>query len=256
MTGSLLTKELALEKYEIDEAYFAKNIKNAAVIHALEERGITIRESLDAAEKWRNHGLSPRQLIVADTMLDLLDSRSDKKKLQDLGVSTREWRSWLAQPGFAQYLDENTQQLLKHGQHEAALALMDRVRAGDLKAIAYLHEYTGRFSQRKTDQSTTVNLTPTNNIQVNQIAVDVQGVLNDILEVIVQEVDDPSLGARIADGIKSVMVKRRLNGDNPGVIVQGQLEQDAKDIRVPEIATAREITPEIERLMSRGVGTE
>jgi len=88
--------------------------------------------------------LTEEQLTAANVMLDLRDNRSQKKKLQDLGVSSQKWQAWLRDPAFQNYLRQRAEGILGDNQHEAANALVDRVRSGDVNAIKFYYEITGR----------------------------------------------------------------------------------------------------------------
>jgi hypothetical protein len=192
------------------------------LLDALAERGITAKIDLADAEQWRHATLTPEQLLVANTMLDLIDTRNDRKKLNDLGVSSAKYNAWLRQPEFRAYLQGRAESLLGASQHEALLALVDRVRSGDSKAIELYWEYTGKFIRNNSSGNSIQGISSET----------VTGLVQSIIEIIVEEVEDPVLGARISDGM------------TPERII------------VPEIAPDRVITPEIEALMQQGVGSD
>jgi hypothetical protein len=131
VTGELITAEQAEEKYRIPVGVFEQCMKKQYLLDALAERGITAKIDLADAEQWRHATLTPEQLLVANTMLDLIDTRNDRKKLNDLGVSSAKYNAWLRQPEFRAYLQGRAESLLGASQHEALLALVDRVRSGD-----------------------------------------------------------------------------------------------------------------------------
>lgn len=175
--------------------------------------------------------LSPKQLIVANMMLDLTDNRSDKKKLQDSGVSTSQYQMWLRDPAFSEYLRERAEGLIGDIQHEAMLSLADNVRAGKMDAIKYYHEMTGRYVQ----QSTAAAAGGSN--------VDFQNMVIRIVEIIIEEVDDPAVANRISDRLKGLVA---------GNVVAGVIE--GPEIVKPQVAKAREQTPEVQQLMKLGLG--
>jgi Helix-turn-helix of insertion element transposase len=120
------TVELALSKSEVR--------------NALDRRGVLLQTP--------GYRLSAEQLAVANTILDFTDGRSEKRKLDDLGVSSAKYQAWLSQPAFQSYIKQRSENLLGNTQHVAHTALVDSVRSGDVQAIKYYNELTGRFSSK------------------------------------------------------------------------------------------------------------
>lgn len=89
--------------------------------------------------------LTGPQLEAINVVLDLNDTRPHHKKLKDLGISTREWQTWQRDPAFYEYYRQRSESLLKKGSADADQALLDNVRMGDMSAIKYFNEYTGRY---------------------------------------------------------------------------------------------------------------
>ena len=162
--GSLPTRELCV-KSGLGGVIFDKAIKNPAFKEALERRGVATKNSAI---------LTPEQLTTANVMLDLRDNRSQRKKLQECGVTTAKWEGWLRDPNFRQYLQTRAENLLGDNLHESHLALLDRVRSGDIGAIKYFNEITGRY------------------VPAGNEKVDVNGILMKVLEIIQRHVTDGS----------------------------------------------------------------
>lgn len=127
--------------------------------------------------------LTEQQLTAANTMLDLTDNRSRKKKLSDLGIPTQLWESWLSDPAFQYYLRERSERILGSNQHEAHLALIDRVKSGDISAVKYYNEITGRYVPNRGD------------------SVDVPSLLMRVIEIIQKHVTDNNQAAAIAEDL-------------------------------------------------------
>lgn len=234
LEGQLLSAAACREEYGLDEKEFKRLLDEPKVKAALEERGVILEKfTLDPKSKdgW-NKSLTPQQLIVANTMLDLTDTRSNKKKLQDLGVSTAKYNAWLQDPIFSSYLRERAESMMGSNQHEVLLALMDKANSGDTKAIAYYLEFIGRFTP-------SANKTAANTQQF-----DVQSLLIAIVEIIADEVDDPNTAARIADRLKSLGQTRAIVGE---ILNEGPIER-------PQVAPARTLTPAMQELMESGAG--
>lgn len=184
---------------------------------------------------WKINALTPQQLIVANIMLDLVDTRSEKKKLQDLGVSTLKYQMWLKDPVFNQYLVDRAESMMGESQHQALLALQDKVRMGDLPSIKLYLEMTGRFVQQTTAVAGT---TPMADFKV---------MLTRLIEIISDEVHDPQVAGIISDRIQGLISAN---------VVAGQLVASTQqEIIVPEVMPNRALTPRLQALMEKGEGS-
>lgn len=251
--GVLITADLAMERYKLDPAQYRAFMSKASVQRAVGERGINTTAPLEGSQAWRNSALSGQQIVVADTMLDLLDQRSYKKKLQDLGVTSRQWQAWLKEPEFARYLDENTQSVLKNGQHEAALAIMDGVSRGDAKMLSLYLEYTGRFVPKASNA-----LNPVSD------AIDAKRILQSVVEIVIDEVEDHATASRIADRLKTLMTAVNVTngllgnavGDKTQPLGSGPVGIDNPNSHKPEIVPTRVLTPAMDAAVKQGIGME
>ncbi len=237
LSGAILSKQSAEDLIGITADEYDDLMNDSRIIAALDERGVVMKlppvgkagkdeGQVVSLVEWQRRAtlstLTPVQLVVANTMLDLIDTRSQKKKLQDLNVSTTVYNTWLKDPVFQDYLRTRAESMLGENQHEAHLALLDKVRMGDMKALEFYYEMTGQYTRASaTGQNS------------NSVAVDIQNLLVRILEIINDEVDDPQTAANIADRFKELMVARTIAGE----LVSNEIIQ-------PQIATAREITPD------------
>jgi hypothetical protein len=223
------------EEYGYEDEEYDALTADSAVLTALNERGINPKAVAPDSELAKESGrskLTPIQLIAANAMLDLVDTRPTKKKLADLNVTPYQYQSWLKDPEFKFYLQERAESMLGDVQHEAMLALVDKVMSGDMKAIEYYHEITGRFVRQSSSNAG------------GGSQHDMQNMIVRIIEIIVDEVDDPNTAARISDRLKGLVMGNQIAGILP--------VEDA--IVTPEIAAPREMTPEAQALMAKGVG--
>ncbi len=163
LNGILPTRDTCV-KAGFGGVTFDRAIKKTVFKEALERRGIVSKENPSV--------LTPEQLTCANVMLDLRDNRSQRKKLSELNVTTAKWEGWLRDPHFRQYLQTRAENLLGDNLHESHLALVDRVRSGDIGAIKYYNEITGRYVPSANEK------------------VDVNGVLMKVLEIIQRHVKD------------------------------------------------------------------
>ena len=216
LTGQLLSADKALKDFGIPVGEFKKTLAKESVKNALTERGIVFeRFNTD----WTAKSLTPVQLLVANALLDLTDTRSQKKKLQDLGVATVTYNAWLRDPVFKDYLHFRAEQLIKDNRHEVDTALLDRVRAGDLKAISYYNEFTGRFVQQSRTQSANI---------------DIGGIIVKILEIIDEVVTSGPEKQLVSLKLKQLIAQRNAASGMMG-------EEDA--IVVPEVVKMSAIDP-------------
>jgi len=183
--GSVPTEERCLSVGVVkDINVYRRAYKKSDFREALEERGIPLYNLGDPESG--SYVLTPNQLVAANVMLDLRDNRSQKKKLQELGIPTQTWEAWLRDPAFQHYIRTRAENILGDNIHESHLALVDRVRSGDVAAIKYFNEITGRYVPAATGQ------------------VDVAQVLMRVLEVIQRFVLDPATQSLIADELLTI----------------------------------------------------
>ena len=215
LTGEFLSQEKALEDYGIPAGHYKQLLENPACRTALEEKGV-IFERFENKD-WTAKSLTPLQLLTANTMLDVIDTRSQKKKLQDLGVHTQTYQAWLKDPVFKEYLGNRAAAMLGDNAHEADLALLDRIRSGDMKAISMWYEMTGKFVPQR----------------ANAANVDIQNVLIKVIEIITEEVTDPQDAIRISNRLRSLAMARNVAGALTG--------SEDEPIEVPEVVPVREL---------------
>lgn len=228
-----LTDERLRDEYGYTAAELRSYYSDDRIKEALAERGINVSQ-IRPEEGTKHAKLSPIQLIVANRLLDLTDNRSDKKKLQDSGVTTLQYSAWLSDPEFTDYMRQRAESLLGSSQHEILLALMDKVKSRDTSAIKLALEVTGRY----------VSQTSSNGSSASQH--DISSIITRVVEIIIDEVEDQSTALRIAERIQGLVI---------GAQVAGTMAMPVKpEVVTPEIATAREMTPEVRAMMDKGLG--
>lgn len=183
-SGSIPTKDVCVSSGYTDSGHYNKCLKSQDFRHAMLTRGMSLRGFSETPEL--DGILSEEQLIAANVMLDLRDNRSQSKKLRELGVSTAKWEGWLRDPAFQNYLRTRSEALLPDNLHESHLALLDRVRSGDMVAIKYYNEITGRYVPNGNDKA------------------DVNAVLMMVMEVLQRRVKDPELVTAICDDLIAI----------------------------------------------------
>lgn len=214
--GAVPTKARA-EELGIPVALWQSSFSNSEFRKQCLERGISLRGlelDLDLPPEpiWRQQMLTEEQLTVANVLLDLTDNRSAKKKLQDLGISTAKYESFKKDPTYQAYVQSRAESLLGENQHEAHIALVDRVRSGDMSAIKYYNEITGRYVPSRGESNINVTL-----------------ILMQMLEIIQRHVRDL--------GTQELIAQEFLALSEPTRTVQGALEaptpQETAPLPVP-----------------------
>jgi len=163
-------------------------------------RGIIINEGSV------NKNLTPRQMAAVAAMLNLIDKRSDEKKLRDLGIHTEEWATWMLNDKFAAYVNGRTEKMIMNSTGEAHMGLLKGVRAGNLQAVRLHYELTGRYNP---DQDAALN---------------VRVILGRVLEVIQKHVKDPNVLNSLGADLMQVGIEASSQQTQVGPKVIKQLE--------------------------------
>jgi hypothetical protein len=142
----------------LDRRFYQKAFKNPDFRDALLARGVRIRGvTLGNDPFTKMNALTAEQLTVANVLLDMNDNRSRKKKLTDLGVSSAQLNAWYRDPAFQHYMRMRTEGLVgAEGESEANLALLNALRNGDLSAVKYYNELTGKYRPGAKDDNVDV----------------------------------------------------------------------------------------------------
>lgn len=211
-SGMIPTKAKTIERGICSASHYDKCLSLPSFRTALLVRGVSLR-AFDGTD---NGVLTAEQLRVANIMLDLRDNRSQKNKLKDCNVPTQRYEAWLREPAFQNYLRSRAEAALGDNLHESHLALVERVRSGDISAIKYFNEITGRYVPNATDK------------------VDVNAILMRVLEIIQKHVRDPLVAGQIADDLLSLSTLDRnmLSASNPSVrLIESRVIESGKDIK-------------------------
>lgn len=201
---------------------------------------------------WKDKTLSPLQYVTANMMLDMTDQRSEKKKLQDLGVSTQTYAMWKRDPVFNEYIMQRAELVLDDSLPDIHMALADKARMGDVSAIKFLYEMTGRYKQE----------TASGAAGTSQIS-DFRTLLIQILEIINEEVDDPETAIRIGERFKLLTTMHQSAdalmsiADSKAIGLTNVAAKSEPSFIQPEVMPARQLSPRLKALMEKGeIGAE
>lgn len=90
--------------------------------------------------------LNERQIMTLKMLSETGDKRSKTAKLKDLGVSMAEFRGWMRQKEFNDSFQQMVGLSVKDAITLSEVKLADMAESGDLNAIKFLFEYTGKYN--------------------------------------------------------------------------------------------------------------
>lgn len=185
-------------KFNLTAKALNKILSNDEVVKSFEGRGMPVVSGRD---------LTVQQVTAINTILNLADGRSRRKKLQDMGISEKVWNGWQSNPSFAQYFSDRAEKILGEAIPEAHLALVDNVMHGDISSIKLLYEITGRFKSGENN-------------------VDPRMIINKVFEVIAKHVHDSDVLDAIANDLSLLIALDRPSSISPVAapqVVRGEI---------------------------------
>lgn len=182
--GTLPGAEKASFAFDFADGEFIEECwKNADFRKGLIGRGIT-PPPIDSEPRY-DGVLTGRQIAAIRAIYDVHDNRSDRKKLQDLRISTQEWNGWKKDPTFNKVITQLTEALFTDNIDEVYRAIVDQARGGDMGAARLVLEITGRWSPRQGD-------------------VDVARIVQVFIESVGRHVKDPAVIESIASDLMAI----------------------------------------------------
>lgn len=149
---------------------------------------------------WDNReGLSATQMLVAQIITNPTDRRELRLKLKQAGVTYPQYRAWMNQPAFSQYMHRITEGMLTDHIPDFNTVLTKKGLAGDLNAIKYINELSGRHDPNR------------------QQVLDLQAVVTSLLDIIQRNVKDPETMKAIAAEFQLTMATKQQT-------IQGELK--------------------------------
>lgn len=180
-TGLLPTTDKLAEDLGIALPVVQSTVRTERYVTALASRGIDWDNSTSGKV------LTPKQLVVANLMLNMHDKRSEREKLELCGVSSQQYHAWLRQPQFQDYLSKRGEALFKSADHLAYKSLIRNVSQGDTRSLDLF------FQMRKIHQPRL------------QVDINIDVILNSVVEIITRRVTDPEVLKLIATDLANVI---------------------------------------------------
>jgi hypothetical protein len=109
--------------------------------------GIDVERVLSTSD-----ALLPIQLLLINSLLDFNDPKPDHKKIKELGISSRTYSAWRRDPAFLSYLKKRVEGIVGEDDDEISRSLFERARDGDITAIKFYYEITGKYRPQSAGQ--------------------------------------------------------------------------------------------------------
>ena len=133
-------------------------------------------------------GISAAQAYAIQILTNPVhEKKTLQAKLKLAGVTYTQYRAWLKQPTFNRYLNNLVEGMLTDHQGDIHTVVMNKALNGDLNAIKYIDELTGRYDP--------------NHRQVE----DMRFIVDKLVEIVTSEVKDPETLTRIANKLSITM---------------------------------------------------
>lgn len=171
-TGMAPTDAQLNARYKLTDEQLEAFKSNTLVQKSFKLRGIIYPSPGDV--------FTAEQMHAAEVMTNLVDRRSDEKKLRDLGITSRQWSTWILDDRFAAYVNARTEKMLENSTFEIHKGMMKGVRNGNLASAKLAYEVTGRYRSNEEQQ------------------IDVRRVLHTFIEILQAHIKDPVLMHAIA----------------------------------------------------------
>jgi hypothetical protein len=181
----------ACAKYYFDEPNRAKHeatLRKAMLTpefaEVMKHRGI----------EWADpRGLTTKQHYALMIICQPLTNEPLSRRLKKAGISQTEYNNWMRDPIFSGLVREQTEAIIKGSQHLAHEALIKGLDKGDLNAVKYYNEMTGRYNPAKEQQA------------------DIAVVLTQVIEIIQRNVKDPAVLQAIARDMQMLAASNQLS---------------------------------------------
>jgi hypothetical protein len=157
---------------------------------AMQERGVEYRDHL---------GLSAKQHYALMLICQPLGRESLTARLRKAGITQTQYTNWMRDPIFSQLVNSYMEDLIRNGQHLAHEALLKALERGDMKAVEYYNQLSGRFDPNKAAN------------------IDVMAVLTGVIEIIQKNVKDPAVLQAIATELHLLAAKQQIGQINGNV---------------------------------------
>lgn len=198
---TVLDQDASLTKEQVELVW-----PSAKFQKSIESRGIATT---------KNPNLTLRQETFLQAYLNPLNLKTPQVLAKQMKINTIELDGWMRQKEFAKAMSAKAQDNLEKYLPMADQALGQLVQQGDMKAITFLNQLTGRFDANK------------------QNSIDIVSVMMKVQDVILRHVRDPEVKRNMARELIAIA-----NGQSPLAAIpepiSDTIEVEAEIIVVPE----------------------
>lgn len=189
LTSNLPTYDRVNSLMNCTQSFHQRCLDDEEIQNHLQGRGIPIKRILGNLPVG---ALTPEQLICVNTLLDFNDTRSDSRKLKDLGIKPSTYATWKKDPAFQAYINQRAENLFGDNLDEVHRALLDNARSGDISSIKLIYQLTGRFDPNAAGQ------------------INAKAIITQVLESIMRHVKDPEVIKAIAADFQLIATSNNL----------------------------------------------
>lgn len=133
-------------------------------------------------------GITPEQTYALGIMTDPSLSRLGfGTRLKRAGISYHKWQSWMRQPLFSTAFQNLTESNLADSVGIAHTALIGKAAEGDMRAVEFLYQITGRFDPQR------------------EANMNMQAIVLGILEILTRRITDPIVLEAISEDMASLV---------------------------------------------------
>lgn len=130
-------------------AQIAKHLNSETYRKDMYERGVNVEEDMPVGE---SAGLTGEQIAVLNHLTDTTITKGIPARLRDLGVKPATYAAWMKQKPFNEAIKKLAGRGLEDAIPMAETMLAAQAQAGDLRAIKYFFEVTGRHDPARQQQ--------------------------------------------------------------------------------------------------------
>lgn len=197
---TIIDQDASLKKESIEAIWGTPKLQKA-----LESRGISTT---------RNPNLTLRQEMFLQAYVNPMNLKTPQVLAKQMKITTMELDGWLRQKEFAKAMSTKAQENLEKYIPMADQALGQLVQSGDMKAITFLNQLTGRFDANRAG------------------GVDIMSLMMQVQDVILRHVREPEVKRNIARELIAIA-----NGQSPMAAlpepVSDTIDIEAEVIDVP-----------------------
>ncbi len=210
-----VVEQMRVKRPNIRQTSVEYYLTRKPVIQALEKRGIPFKQHTQEE-------LTDKQIAVAYCLANFADTRSNKEKLDSLGILPATYFAWLQDPVFQNHVKMLADRSIGYIDPVAKTEFAKKINEGHWGAIKTYMEVTGTLEQ--------------------PVETDLEVKVRAIIEIIQTHVKDPGTMLNIANDIKKVMQDRQtgyaIEGDTVQIYQRGSIQDSGVErIELPNHET-------------------